>query len=176
MTPSALNPSSKTITWPFLSQFLLSYVISVPSPPPTHGRITHSHATALPRFIRWTPSVNLLAFFHQPGDTVQAAFRPTSPRATTHLHRRQGKSPCQLDMTHAMPHTHHCDNPVIINTNLSASARAAKVLWSRREGGKGKGKADTLSTGRGTVISGSEIRHQVWMWLCTHRTVRQEEG
>lgn len=101
-------------------------------------------------FILWTPPVNLLAFFHQPGDTVLLVFRQASPRATTHLHRRHAKSPCQLDMTHAMPHTHHCDNPVIINTNLSASAWGAKVLWSQREGG-GKRK------GRHT---------KYWSWYC----------
>lgn len=67
--------------------------------------------------------------------------RPAPPRSTTHLHRRHAKSPCQLDMTYAMPHTHHCDNPVIINTNLSVSAWAAKVLWCwRNGGGKRKGR------------------------------------
>lgn len=130
--------------------------------------ITHSCAKVLPSFILWTPPANPLAFFPQPGDTVLVVFRPASPRATTHLHRRHAKSPCQLDMTHAMPHTHHCDNPVMINTNLSASARGAKVLWSWRKGeGGGERHTDTLSTGRGTVISGSGIRQQVWMWLCT---------
>lgn len=78
-------------------------------------------------------------------------FRLASPRATSHLYRRHAKSPCQLDMTHAMPHTHHCDNPVIINTNLSASARGAKVLWSWRERGGGKRK------GRHT---------KYWSWNC----------
>lgn len=49
-----------------------------------------------------------------------------------------------------MPHTHHCDNPVIINTNLSASARGAKVLWCWSEGG-GKRKG----------------RHaKYWSWYC----------
>lgn len=76
--------------------------------------------------------------------------RPAPPRSTTHLHRCHAKSPCQLDMTYAMPHTHHCDNPVIINTNLSASAWGAKVLWCWREGG-GKRK------GRHT---------KYWSWHC----------
>lgn len=102
--------------------------------------IKHSCGKVLPRSILWTPPANLLAFFHQPGDTVLVAFRPASLRATTHLSRRHAKSPCQLDMTHGMPQTHHCDNPVIINTHLSASAQGAKVLrsWTNGEGRREK--------------------------------------
>lgn len=92
-----------------------------------------------------------------------------SPGATTHPHRHNAKSPCQLDMTHATLHTHHCDNPVIINTNLSASARRAEVLWSWRKGEGGGRKKGRHTKYRSWYchLSDSGIREQVWMWLCT---------
>lgn len=159
---------------PCLLVYFLSTCFCISQP---GGMVAHSCAKVLPKFILWTSRANLLAFFHQPGDTVLVVFRAASPRATTHLHRRNAKSPCQLDMTHATPHTHHSDNPVIINTNLSASARGPKVLWREGESERGEreGKADTLSTGHDTISvalgSGSKCECE-----CAHRTVRQGEG
>lgn len=137
------------------------------------GTVIHSCAKAFPRFILWAPPANLLAFFHQPGNTVLMVFWPASPRATTHPHRHNAKTPCQLDMTHATPHTHHCDNPVIINTNLSASAWRAEVLWSWRKGEGGGRKKGRHTKYRSWYchLSGFGIRQQVWMWLHTRHSV-----
>lgn len=119
-------------------------------------------------FILGTSQANLLAFFHQPGDTVLVVFRPATPRATAHLHGRNAKSPCQLDMTRATVHTHHCDNPVIINTNLSASAQGANVLWSRRKGGRGGRRKGRHTKYRSWYnLSGCGITQQVWIRVCT---------
>lgn len=136
---------------------------------PSGSTIKPSCAKVLPRFILWTPLANLLAFFHQPGDTVLVMCRPASPRATTHLHRRHAPSPCQLDMTHSTPHTHHCDNPVIIDTNLSASARGAKVLVSWR---KGEGHTKYKPWHAWHDLSSFGIWQKVWMWLCMQGSQR----
>lgn len=159
--------TDKSLTW-FLS-LLLPLWISL-----CGVRVLHSRAKELPGFILWTPLANLLAFVHQPDDTVLVVLRPASAGATAFPHRRNAQSPCQLDVTHAVPQAHQCDNPVIINMNLSVSAQGAKVLWSREVGGEEK--ADTLSTGGGTVIFNSGFRQKNVNVTAAHRTVRQEKG
>lgn len=101
--------------------------------------------------ISWHSSINLVTQFWWCAGQAHHTRIPTDANA---------KSPCQLDMTHATLHTHHCDNPVIINTNLSASARGAKVLWSRRKGdGGGRGKGRHTKYRSWSDLSGSGIWH-----------------
>lgn len=129
-------------------------------------------AKASPRFkphkiISWQLSTNLVTqFYWHPG---HPHLEPKAHRGHRNPRDAMPKVPAISDVTHAAPHSHHGDNPVMINTNLPASAQGVKVLWRRGNRGKGLGKADTLSAGGATVISGSEIRRRAWVrvWLCT---------
>lgn len=118
-----------------------------------------------PRYRRGFKPHQIISWHLSTNPVTQFWWRPGHPHLEPKTHGGHKnptdatpKVPAISDMTHAAPHTHHGDNPVMINTNLPASARGAKVLWCRGNRGKGRGKADTLSAGGATVISGSEIR------------------
>lgn len=160
MTPSTLTHFKLhlLVTWAplpsFLSPFLVSlslflhfFALLLDSPIMCQG--INKVYPELHQQIPWHSSINLVTqFWWCVGQTHHT---PVSADANA-------KSPCQLDMTHATLHTHHCDNPVIINTNLSVSAWGAKVLWSRRkgdEGGQRKGRHTKYRSW--SALSGSGI-------------------
>lgn len=109
----------------------------------------HSLAKVLPRFILCrTPPVNLLAFLHQPGDTVLVVLRPASPRATTPQTQCQKSLPTRHDIRHAAHSSlwQPCHNQ---HKSLSVSTRSKGIMVLER-GGREK-----------------EGRHtKYWSWYC----------
>lgn len=161
-------PTLSPITWP-PQFFSLCFCTSLYG-----GTVIHS----LPRFIHWTPPANLLASFHLHGDTVLVVFRPASPRATDPSPQiTWQKSPSTRHDTRHAAHSslwQPCHNQ---HKSLSVSGRSKRYYGARREGREeGKGKADTLSTGRGAVISLAVGSGSQCECDCAHRTVRYEEG
>lgn len=155
--PFDADPLSKPHLWVWWTLLSLSLFVFFQSFASQHDSLPRHHQGFKPhKIISWQLSTNLVTqFYWHPG---HPHLEPKAHRGHKNPRDAMPKVPAISDVTHAAPHSHHGDNPVMINTNLPASAQGVKVLWRRGNRGKGLGKADTLSAGGATVISGSEIR------------------